>query len=522
MIPLLFRRSAVLCQTFARGPRSLHQHTSKGPSSCNQHLGRAFGNQGCRSTRASGRSARERSLSFSTGRHSYERVATRTPPVGTEPGLPTEFEGTRWLDRGAEAAGIDAEIRIIDYSASRIARKDIPVSELQSYLQSHSKPSWATCRWLYVNGISKTVVHTLGQTYGLHQLTLEDVLNTDNLAKIDWYDDHYFLEMTLQRLVDVVEDEPTQQHDSVLHPMPKKRYSYTASGSKDADLARQLDKPGRHVYESFDMSVEQVSIFLTADNTIITIFERSGEDIFEPIYGRLQSPHTILRSSDDPSMLVQGTIDAVVDLSVPVGKAFEDTFTELEVAVLTRPSITLSRQVYVLRAGLASFLDLLVPISSLVRALHDHRNLPEQPEGTPSVDFARRAVSPLTQAYLKDVQDHITTLTSSTRMRIRSAENLTSLIFNTIAAKQNESVRQLTVVSIFFLPLTFLTGYFGMNFDPMPVVQEHSDTFFWWIASPVMGMTLAILMTRPALRKLAEVTQRPWRIGRRRGARRLQ
>ncbi|TKA63220.1 hypothetical protein B0A55_11108, partial [Friedmanniomyces simplex] len=105
--------------------------------------------------------------------------------------------------------------------------------------------------------------------------------------------------------------------------------------------------------------------------------------------------------------------------------------------------------------------------------------------------------------------DHITTLTSSTRMRIRSAENLTSLIFNTVAAKQNESVRQLTVVSIFFLPLTFLTGYFGMNFDPMPIVQEHSDAFFWWIASPVMGMTLAILMTKPALRKIAEWTHRP-------------
>ncbi|KAK0936680.1 hypothetical protein LTR48_000527 [Friedmanniomyces endolithicus] len=520
MVPPLFRNPTVLCQALARGSRSHSQHISKKASSRIQHLGQKAENRSFRLTRTSGSPARQRFLPFSTGRHHYERGATRKAAVGTEPGLPIEYEGTRPLDRAVEADSDDAEIRIIDYSASRIARKDVPASELQSYLQSHSKPSWATCRWLYVNGISKNVVHTLGQAYGLHQLTLEDVLNTDNLAKIDWYDDHYFLEMTLQRLVDVVEDEPTQQHDITLHPMPKKRYSYTASGSKDADLARQLDKPGRHVYESFDMSVEQVSIFLTADNTIITIFERSGEDIFEPIFGRLQSPHTILRSSDDPSMLVQGTIDAVVDLSVPVGKAFEDTFTELELAVLTKPSITLSRQVYVLRAGLASFLDLLVPISSLVRALHDHRNLPEQPEGTPSVDFARRAVSPLTQAYLKDVQDHITTLTSSTRMRIRSAENLTSLIFNTIAAKQNESVRQLTVVSIFFLPLTFLTGYFGMNFDPMPVVQEHSDTFFWWIASPVMGMTLAILMTRPALRKLAEVTQRPWRIGRRRGVRR--
>ncbi|KAK5714136.1 hypothetical protein LTR15_011044 [Elasticomyces elasticus] len=329
--------------------------------------------------------------SFSTvNRHRQHQNTTWNTAVGAEPGLRLDAQGSDQVGPSTHSNN----------------------ESIESYLGPQGKPDWATCRWIFVNGISKEVVHTLGRTYGLHPLTLEDVLNTDNLAKIDWYDDHYFLEMTLQRLVDVVEQGQTKQHDFRLHATPKKRYTYTANDPKEADLARQLDKPGRHVYQQFDVSVEQVSIFLTANNTIITIFERSGEDIFEPIFARLQSPHTVLRSSNDPSMLVQATIDAVVDLSQPVGKAFEDTFTELELAVLTRPSITLSRQVYVLRAGLASFLDLLVPVSSLVRALHDHRNLPEQPEGTPSVDFARRAVSPLTQAYLKDVQDHITTLTS--------------------------------------------------------------------------------------------------------------
>lgn len=130
-------------------------------------------------------------------------------------------------------------------------------------------------------------------------------------------------------------------------------------------------------------------------------------------------------------------------------------------------------------------------------------------------------ISPLAQIYLQDVQDHIRTLANSTQMSIRLAENLTSLIFNTIAASQNESVRQLTLISCFFLPLTFLTGYFGtqtalrsgvqslrastpvatpaniclgMNFDPMPVVNEHSDAFFWWIASSmIVGMSILLL-----------------------------
>ncbi|KAK3070005.1 hypothetical protein LTR53_011199 [Teratosphaeriaceae sp. CCFEE 6253] len=464
-----------------------------------------------------------RSSPLSTSHHRFNsRGDSWAVAADAEPGLRLDSEPSKAASSPKGSDGSAVDIRVIDYSAQRFERQDVQASDLQSYLQSNGKPGWATCRWLYVNGIDIEVVRTLGHAYGLHPLTLEDVMNTDNLAKIDWYDDHYFLEMTLQRLVDVVEVGRTPRDDTP--SPPQKRFKYTANGMGAEDMARHLDKPGRHVYQSFDMSVEQVSLFQTRDNTIITIFEHSGEDIFKPIFARLQSSHTILRSSEDPSMLVQGVIDATVDLSAPLDRAFEDAFTELELAVLTRPSIVLSRQVYVLRAGVASFLDLLVPISSLVRALHDHHDLPEHPRAsatpntssstTPSsVDFALRALSPLTRAYLKDVQDHITTLTSSTRMRIRSAENLTSLIFNTIAAKQNESVRQLTIVSIFFLPLTFLTGYFGMNFDPMPVVQEHSDSFFWWIASPVMGMTLAILMARPAARKANEWARRPWQFG---------
>ena len=384
--------------------------------------------------------------------------------IGGEPGL-------TFSDKDSSAPSYDVEIKVVDYSQDDVKIQDVPQSDLSGFLTS--KPDWASCRWVYVNGIDRGIVQTLGHQYGLHPLTLEDTLNIDNLAKVDWYDDHCFLEMTLQKLVDVVQHEEPEV-ESNGKPRRRRRFSYAPDSVKDVDLTQQLEKPGKHFYEAFDMVVEQVSVYLTADKTVITIFERSGDDIFNPIWARLQSPHTILRSSNDPSMLVQGVVDTVVDLSVPVGKAFADAFTDLELAVLTKPSLVQSRQVYVLRAGLMSFLELLTPIASLVRALCDHRDVGvhaattadlqtnEAATRTPSRDFASRAISPMAQAYLKDVQDHVGTLTSSTYRSIRSAENLSSLIFNTIAARQNESVRQLTLVSIFFLPLTFLTGYFGM------------------------------------------------------------
>jgi Mg2+ and Co2+ transporter CorA len=433
--------------------------------------------------RAHSASWRSPARPFSRSVFRYQRQDTHwNTAVGAEPGL-VKHAIASGPETADEPNTESADIRIIDYSDDRFAIEETVQPSLQAFLKTRPKPDWATCRWIYINGLNKEVVHTLGLAYNLHPLALEDVVNTDNPTKIDWYDNHCLMELTLQKLVDVVE-QPEEDQESHRHGKHGRRFSY-AGNAKDTDLAQQLDKPGRHFYERFDMSVEQVSIFLTTENTVITIFERSGQDVFTPLFTRLQSHHTILRSSNDPSMLVQGVIDAVVDISTPVCKAFGDAFTELELSVLTLPTITQSRQVYVLRAGLTSFLDLLQPIGSLVKALCEHRDVTLSPRtagsattatNTRAQDYASKAVSPMAKAYLRDVQDHITTLTNRTRMTIRSAENLTSLIFNTIAAKQNESVRQLTIVSIFFLPLTFLTGYFGEYYwvnvlDPQLLIQ---------------------------------------------------
>lgn len=440
--------------------------------------------------------------------------------VGKEPGIsasPTSSDQAQLHD--------DSEIRIVDFASDNVLQHNVRGNELEAFLKENSKPDWAACRWIYVNGLNQATVQCLGRSKGLHHLALEDVLEKGTPVKADWYDSHCFMVLALQKLERIPETRAQN------HPDAETARTFRNSSHQNRVHGRANAKIYHFQQQPFAMDIEQCFMFLTTDNTVITIFERSGGDVFAPIMRRLESPQTVMRSSNDPSMLVQGIIDTVVDLSIPIGKAVGDAFAELEEAVLTQPAISQSKQLYVLRSGLTILMDNISANGSVVRELISHRSVGENTEPTSGMSVKRKGgvvISPMAQVYLQDVQDHIRTLSNSTHMSIRSAENLTSLIFNTIAASQNESVRQLTVISCFFLPLTFLTGYFGksrhledhaartlesamvvpilssnwnaidvfagMNFDPMPVVNEHSDAFFWWIASPmIVGMALILL-----------------------------
>lgn len=429
----------------------------------------------------------------STDNNYFERWA---PAVGSEPGFDPAVRGPK-SDHLSPKSRV--EIQVVDYSHDRLVVHRPESGALDTFFREQPKPSWATCRWIYVNGIEPEVVRCLGTHKDLHPLALEDVLDMQTPTKVNWYENHCYLEMNMVKLVEPFHHDKSHK-DHVRSASVRNRLQ-ESNGPRSRSLAS----------DKFGLSWEQVSAFLTADGTVITIFEHSGRDVFRPILSRLQSPQTVVRSSNDPSMLLQAVVDTTVDLSLPIGNAVAEIFDELERAVLWNPRIPQSKQLHILRSGLTLLLNNTIAIGGLVKTLCDHLPVSDLPAA--QVDASRETavsriplsssqISPMARVYFQDVQDHIQTLSNSTRMSIRSAENLSSLIFNSITASQNESVRKLTLVSSFFLPLTFLTSYFGMNFDPMPSVMEHSETFFWFIATPVMCGTLMLLTVGPRWRAM--------------------
>lgn len=227
---------------------------------------------------------------------------------------------------------------------------------------------------------------------------------------------------------------------------------------------------------------EQVSIFITSDNTVIAFFENSADDVEVPILTRLNSPSTILRQSCDASMVAEAIIDVIIDMAIPVQVAYADVIGDIELDVLTRPSIQQSKSLYIISSEISKMRSFIQPIVTVINALRDHKivvsgSSSQTREYSPGKDDLRDPskgviISPLTYVYLGDALDHCVLINENLLQISKAADNMIDLIFNTIAARQNEVLQLLTNVTIVFLPMTFLTGYFGQNFQPFPELDQ--------------------------------------------------
>ena len=418
------------------------------------------------------------------------------------------------------------------------------------------RPNWAACRWININGLSWDVIKLLGNDKHLHQLAIEDLLNPRNRTKADWYSDHTYIVLPLQKLIHFHSDdhcdsdceewnsddgrtrngkqkkglfssfrrkktgkksqEPRKTLDSTAEtPISNNGYDNGYSNSfvkahssssinapvtnvrtlqryhsgPNEDRIEFMEKHSALASKSLGVGVEQVSIFLTSDNTVISFFESSAQDIETPIINRLSSKETILRRTADASMITQAIMDAIIDLAIPVAEAYQDAIGELELNVLTEAEITHTTSLYVLTSEVVQFKSNLSPIVNLVNALRDHKSdsiatTPGLSGKPPKLISSSVTISPMTQVYLGDVEDHIILITDGLGQMTHAADNMIDLIFNKNGARQNETMEQLTVVTILFLPLTFLTASAAINHSRLsadfPGIFWHEFCRFYW------------------------------------------
>ena len=150
-------------------------------------------------------------------------------------------------------------ITVIDYSQDDIRLQNLDNDSLGPFLDQ-GRPGWASCRWISINGLSWDVIKLLGNHKHLHRLAIEDLLNARNRTKADWYSDHTYMVLPLQKLIHFHADthcdsDCSEWDDGDTKPKTRKKKkqkrSFLPFAKRDPNK-QSKDEPRK----SFDSSVE--------------------------------------------------------------------------------------------------------------------------------------------------------------------------------------------------------------------------------------------------------------------------
>ncbi|KAJ3203236.1 hypothetical protein HK099_001570, partial [Clydaea vesicula] len=382
-------------------------------------------------------------------------------------------------------------ISVIDYDQEHCTETNLQNDTLPAFLKLE-RPSYSKVRWINVQGISFDVIKILGTFFKLHPLALEDIFHIPQRTKCDFYDEHLFVSMILLSL-----HSPSNE-DLTKNTLKRNNQDLPVSSLGDSEQnnnwQRSLLFGGRQEYfkklgltsddlEKFirpDAEIEQCSFFMFKNGLIISIFQNEGKHITENIKRRLNPHHfesnsklhtalswptnsnsgsalTLLRKTSDSSLLLHALIDGCVDNNFPLTEFYAHQINQLQDLVVSNPRAAYTKTLHMISKELKLIHRTLKPQERLIISLRD------SVEEEDSVPISKRS-----KVYFGDILDHTLTINEELQAFEVNAHDLVDLTFNSLSHSTNESMRTLAVVSLIFLPTTFLAGVYGMNFDYFP------------------------------------------------------
>jgi magnesium transporter len=273
--------------------------------------------------------------------------------------------------------------------------------------------------WINVIGLHDIdKINEIGTYFSIHPLTIEDILNTDHRPKVEITDEYIFIVLKM------------------IHIDP----------------------------ETNQILIEQVSIIL-GHHYIITFQERAG-DIFDNIRHRISNDKGRIRKSG-ADYLAYALLDVIIDTYFLVLESLNERIEALESDLVNNPDQMFVTKIQHLKREMIFLRKSVWPLREMISTIKRE----EMPFFVSS-----------TMPFLNDLYDHTIQIIDTVETMRDMLSGLLDIYLSSISNKTNDVMRVLTIIATIFIPLTFLAGIYGMNFEFMPELKWHyAYPLFWGI-----------------------------------------
>ncbi len=262
--------------------------------------------------------------------------------------------------------------------------------------------------WINVDGVHNTnVIEEIGKQYGVHPLVLEDIASTGQRPKLEDFHDYVFVVLNMVSLDEV----------------------------------------------KSEVQAEQVSVIL-GPNFVVSFQERPG-DVFDTVRDRIRNGRGRIRKMG-ADYLMYALLDAIVDNYFLILEKFGERIEDIEEDLISDPTPELLKSVHNLKRELIYLRKSVWPLREVLsQVLRGETSL----------------VSENTSVYLRDVYDHTIQVIDTVETFRDMVSGMVDMYMSSVSNRMNEVMKVLTIIATIFIPLTFIAGIYGMNFEHMPELK---------------------------------------------------
>lgn len=286
-----------------------------------------------------------------------------------------------------------------------------------------------TVTWINIDGLHDVeIIEKLGKQFELHPLILEDVLHTEQRPKYEDFDKYIFIVLRMLYYNEQIQD----------------------------------------------IESEQVSLILGA-NFVISFQERVG-DVFEPVRERLRNAKGRIRKMDS-DYLAYSLLDAIVDSYFAILEKLGERIESVEEELVANPTEKTLQQIHNIKREMLSLRKSIWPLREVISGV-------------------QRSESPLIQEatgiYLRDVYDHTIQIIDTIENFRDMVSGMLDIYLSSISNKMNAVMKVLTIIATIFIPLTFIAGIYGMNFNPEKSPWNMPELNWYW-GYPAVWVIMAVV-----------------------------